>query len=55
MRTKTKKNRDTRVDVPLNLNQNELFKLMKLAHEQDITLNQLVESILRCKIDEVKV
>jgi hypothetical protein len=38
---------DTRVDVPLNLDNDQLFDLMKLAHERDITLNQLVENILR--------
>jgi hypothetical protein len=38
---------DTRVDVPLRLDDDLLFELMKLAHEQDITLNQLVENILR--------
>jgi hypothetical protein len=38
---------DTRVDVPLRLDDDALFELMKRAHEQDITLNQLVEDILR--------
>jgi hypothetical protein len=38
---------DTRVDVPLTLPDESLFQLMKMAHEQDITLNQLVEDILR--------
>lgn len=38
---------DTRVEVPLNLPNDQLFDLMKLAHEQDKTLNQLVEDILR--------
>jgi hypothetical protein len=38
---------DTRVEVPLNLPDDQLFDLMKLAHEQDKTLNQLVEDILR--------
>lgn len=37
---------DTRVDVPLTLPDNELFELMKMAHERDITLNQLVEEVL---------
>jgi hypothetical protein len=43
---------DTRVDVPLNLPDNQLFELMKLAHEADMTLNQYVEKILRQAIDE---
>lgn len=38
---------DTRVQVPLELPDDQLFELMKLAHEQDITLNQLVEQVLR--------
>lgn len=38
---------DLRVQVPLELENEELFKLMTLAHERDITLNQMVEQILR--------
>ena len=45
---------DTRVSVPLELGVDELFQLMKLAHERDLTLNQLVEEILWDKIKEVK-
>jgi hypothetical protein len=45
---------DTRVDVPLNLPDDQLFELMKLAHEADMTLNQYVEQILRQAIDEFK-
>lgn len=37
---------DTRVSVPIDLPDEELFALMKMAHERDITLNQLVEQIL---------
>jgi len=37
---------DTRVNVPLTVPDDVLFELMKRAHEQDITLNQLVEEIL---------
>lgn len=29
-----------------------MFELMKLAHEQDITLNQLVENVLREAIEQ---
>ena len=29
------------------MDDDNLFELMKLAHEQDITLNQLVEDVLR--------
>lgn len=42
---------DTRVNVPLDLEDKLLFELMKLAHEGDITLNRLVEQILRDAID----
>jgi hypothetical protein len=38
---------DTRVQVPLTLDDDQLFDLMKLAHDQDLTLNELVEDILR--------
>lgn len=38
---------DTRVSVPLTLEDEVLFQLMMEAHNRDITLNQLVEEILR--------
>jgi hypothetical protein len=44
---KTDQDYDTRVSVPLTVPDDALFELMKQAHEQDITLNQLVENILR--------
>ena len=34
-------------DVELNLDKDQLDELMLAAHERDITLNQLVEDILR--------
>jgi len=37
---------DTRVSVPLELSDEEMLQLMTMAHERDITLNQLVEDIL---------
>lgn len=37
---------DTRVSVPLNLPDDVLFEMMKRAHDQDITFNQLVEDVL---------
>lgn len=37
---------DTRVQVPLNLEKEELYKLMEMAHERDVTLNKMVEIIL---------
>ena len=42
---------DTRVQVPIDLPDDVLFKLMKRAHEQDITLNQMVERVLQEVID----
>jgi hypothetical protein len=44
---KTDQDYDTRVSVPLTVPDDALFELMKQAHEQDITLNELVEKILR--------
>lgn len=38
---------DERVQVPLDLPENLMNKLFRMAHEQDITLNNLVENILR--------
>ena len=43
---------DTRVSVPLELEDDLLFELMKKAHEEDITLNQMVEQVLREVIDQ---
>jgi hypothetical protein len=46
-----KEDYDTRVAVPLNLPDDSLFQLMKLAHEADQTLNQFVEQLLRAAIE----
>ena len=43
---------DTHVSVPLDLEDDLLFELMKKAHEQDITLNQMVEQVLREVIEK---
>ena len=45
---------DTRVSVPVNFTDEELLTYMKLAHERDITFNQLVEEALQAAIDEYK-
>jgi len=42
---------DTRVQVPVEFSDEELLTYMKLAHERDITFNQLVEEALRAAID----
>lgn len=38
--------------IELNMAESEIFELMKIAHERDITLNQLVNSILRDACEE---
>jgi len=43
---------DGRSEIEIDLHREELYQLMLMAHEQDITLNQLVENILQAKIDE---
>jgi hypothetical protein len=47
----TNKDYDTRVQIPLTLPDDQLFELMKLAHERDVTLNQMVEALLKDAID----
>lgn len=42
---------DERVLVPLTIDKDEMFELMRIAHSKDITLNELVEDILRSAID----
>lgn len=43
---------DTRVTVPLDIEDELVFEMMKQAHEKDITLNQYVEQILQQVIDK---
>jgi hypothetical protein len=45
---------DTRVELPLELDDETSFKLMKMAHERDITFNQMVEILLQGVIDDHK-
>jgi hypothetical protein len=42
---------DDRVIIGLELEQDLLYQLMLMAHEQDITLNQMIEKILREYLD----
>ena len=42
---------DTRVEIQLDLDDDTVVQLMKMAHERDITFNQMVEEILREVID----
>jgi hypothetical protein len=41
---------DERVKVPLDLPESLINKLFRIAHEQDITLNELVENIIKEEI-----
>jgi hypothetical protein len=45
---------DIRIQVPVDFTDEDLLKYMKLAHERDITFNQLVEEALRFAMDEVE-
>lgn len=45
---------DQRVQVPVDLDNDTLFKLMIMAHERDVTLNRMVEIILQEMIDRHK-
>jgi hypothetical protein len=40
--------------IELELDNEELFTLMQLAHEQDITLNQLINNVLQQVVDQYK-
>jgi hypothetical protein len=42
---------DTRVQIPVDFTDEELLKYMTMAHERDITFNQLVEGALRDYIE----
>jgi hypothetical protein len=43
---------DTRVSVPLELDDATMFQMMRMAHERDLTLNEFVEDVLRQAIEE---
>ena len=45
---------DNRVDLPVHLTDQEWYALMRRAHDQDITLNQLVNQILTEEIDRIE-
>lgn len=45
---------DTRIQVPLDLPDELMFEMMKMAHERDITLNQMVEEILKQVIKQTE-
>ena len=43
---------DERVQVPIDLPDEELFQLMMMAHKKDITLNKFVEDVLRLALEQ---
>jgi hypothetical protein len=43
---------DTRVQIPVDFSDEDLLQYMKLAHERDMTFNELVEEALRFAIEE---
>jgi hypothetical protein len=45
---------DTRVQVQVDFSDEELLQYMKLAHQRDMTFNELVEEALRHAIEEVE-
>ena len=49
---KAGENYDTRVSVPVDFTDEELFKYMKMAHEHDMSLNQFIEQALRKVIEQ---
>lgn len=45
---------DTRIQVPLTLDRDQMYQLMMLAHERDVSLNQYVEEVLREEINRIQ-
>jgi len=45
---------DRRVQVPLDLPDSDILKIALMAHERDITINQMVEEMLRAAIERHK-
>ena len=41
-------------EMQIDLDNDVLFKLMLMAHEQDITLNQLIENVLREELTKIE-
>lgn len=44
---------DGRSTVEIELDREEWYQLMMMAHERDITLNQMVELVLRQAIEQL--
>ena len=45
---------DNRETIEVDLSDEEFLRVAKLAHERDITFNQMVEIILQAEIDRRK-
>lgn len=45
--------KDDRVNVEVDLTDEEWYSLMKMAHDRDITLNQLINDIMQEYLDKV--
>ena len=43
-----------KVDIDIDISDEQFMELAKMAHEKDITLNQMVNNILRDKIERLK-
>jgi purine-nucleoside phosphorylase len=50
----TSLNDDNRETIEVDLSDEEFLHIAKLAHERDITFNQMVEIILQTQIDRLK-
>lgn len=42
---------DTRIMIPVDLPDDVMFNIMKMAHEADMTLNQFVEQVVRADLE----
>lgn len=45
---------DTRVSIPIDLPEEELMVLFKMAHERDMTFNDFVEQVLREQLERLQ-
>ena len=45
---------DNRVEVPLDLTDQELLELFKLAHKADVTFNDFIEDVLKQYLEQIE-
>ena len=45
---------DTRVSIPIDLPEEELMVLFKMAHDRDMTFNDFIEQVLRDQLERLK-